>query len=213
MPVSLALIFGSSFVIALSGALMPGPLLTATIAESSRRGFMAGPLLIGGHAVLEMALIVALLLGLAPFLQKPEVFTLIALAGAGILLWMAAGMFRSLPTLSLSLTVSDGRSTHPLVTGILMSLANPYWSIWWATIGLGYILYSMKFGFWGVLFFFAGHILADLAWYSFISGAVAGGRRFLTDRLYRRLIAVLAIVLIAFAAYFAYAGLRSLFGG
>ena len=61
MPASLALIFGSSFVIALSGALMPGPLLTATIAESSRRGFIAGPLLIGGHAILEMALIGALL--------------------------------------------------------------------------------------------------------------------------------------------------------
>ena len=92
MPASLAQIFGTSFVIALSGALMPGPLLTATIAESSRRGFIAGPLLIGGHAILEMALIGALLLGLAPFLQKPAVFTIIALAGAGILLWMAVGM-------------------------------------------------------------------------------------------------------------------------
>jgi len=191
---------------------MPGPLLTATIAESSRRGFIAGPLLIGGHAILEMALIGALLLGLAPFLQKPAVFTIIALAGAGILLWMAVGMLRSLPTLRLSLAASESRTTHPVASGILMSLANPYWSIWWATIGLGYILYSLKFGVWGVLFFFAGHILADLAWYSFISAAVAGGRRFLTDRLYRSLIAALAVVLIAFAVYFAYAGLCSLLG-
>ncbi len=212
MSASLALIFGSSFIIAFSGALMPGPLLTATVAESSRRGFIAGPLLIAGHGILELALIAALLLGLAPFFQKPTVFVAIALAGAGILLFMAVGMLRSLPTLSLSVPASSRRNAHPVASGILMSLANPYWSIWWATIGLGYILYSLKFGFWGILFFFAGHILADLAWYSFISAAVAGGRRFLTDRVYRGLIAVLAVFLLGFAAYFAYAGFASLSG-
>lgn len=31
-------IFVSSFIIALSGAMMPGPLLTVTIGDSSRRG-------------------------------------------------------------------------------------------------------------------------------------------------------------------------------
>lgn len=48
---SLLTIFVSSFVIGLSGALMPGPLLTATISESSQRGFIAGPLMIIGHAL------------------------------------------------------------------------------------------------------------------------------------------------------------------
>lgn len=203
-------IFASSFVIALSGALMPGPLLTATISESSRRGFIAGPLMIGGHAVLELALVVALLLGLAPFLQKPAVFAAIALIGSAILLLMAVGMFRSLSTLRLSWDADSRRTMHPMISGILMSVANPYWIIWWATIGLGYILYSLQFGFWGIVFFFAGHILADLAWYSLISAAVAGGRHFLTDRLYRGMIAILAVFLIGFAGYFAYAGFLKL---
>ena len=202
-------IFASSFVIALSGAMMPGPLLTATISESSQRGFIAGPLLIVGHGILELALVMALLLGLAPVLQLPAVFVATALGGAAILLWMAFAMFRSLPSLHLSWGTEHRRRNHPVVSGVLMSVANPYWIIWWATIGLGYILYSWRFGLWGVAFFFAGHILADLAWYTVVAAAVAGGRRFLTDRLYRGLISGCAVFLIFFAGYFAYAGFQT----
>jgi threonine/homoserine/homoserine lactone efflux protein len=203
-------IFISSFVIALSGAMMPGPLLTVTISESSRRGFIAGPLLIAGHAILEIVLIAALLLGLSPYLQMPVVFVVTAIAGAFILLLMSANMFLSLPSLSMSLEGERKRRTHPITSGILMSVANPYWIIWWATIGLGYILYSWQFGLWGIVFFFAGHILADLGWYSIISAAVAGGKSFMSDRLYRSLIAVCASFLVLFACYFAFAGFNKL---
>jgi len=189
---------------------MPGPLLTATISESSQRGFIAGPLLITGHAILELVLVIALLLGLAPFFQQPVVFVAIALIGSVILFCMAFGMFRSLPDLRLSWEGDHKRRSHPMISGILMSVANPYWIIWWATIGLGYILYSWRFGFWGIAFFFVGHILADLVWYSLVAAAVAGGRHFLTNRLYRGLIAVCAIFLIVFAGYFAYVGFEKL---
>jgi threonine/homoserine/homoserine lactone efflux protein len=210
MLTTLLTIFVSSFVIALSGAMMPGPLLTITISESPRRGFITGPLLIAGHAVLELALITALLLGLAPFFQMPVIFVVTAITGSFILLWMAFNMFRSLPSLNISWEEDKTKRNHPTISGILMSVANPYWIIWWATIGLGYILYSWQFGLWGITFFFAGHILADLSWYSFISAAVARGRNFLNDRLYRGLIAVCAVFLILFACYFAYAGLEKL---
>lgn len=190
--------------------MMPGPLLTVTISESSRRGFITGPLLIAGHAILELGLIAALLLGLAPFFQKPTVFTAIALIGAVVLFWMSFSMFRSLPDLHLSLKTDLKQGNHPMMNGILMSVANPYWVIWWATIGMGYILYSWQFGFWGIVFFFAGHILADLVWYSLISAAVAGGRHFLNDRLYRGLMGICAALLVVFAGYFAYTGFDKL---
>ncbi len=51
----------SSFVVALSGALMPGPLLTVTVGEATRRGFWAGPLIILGHGLLELTLVLLLL--------------------------------------------------------------------------------------------------------------------------------------------------------
>jgi len=210
MLTNLLTIFASSFIIAFSGAMMPGPLLTITISESPRRGFITGPLLIAGHAVLELALITALLLGLAPFFQMPAVFVVTAIAGAFILLWMAVNMFRSLPSLNISWEEDKSTKNHPVINGILMSVANPYWIIWWATIGLGYILYSWQFGLWGIIFFFAGHILADLSWYSFISATVSRGRSCLNNRLYRALIAMCAVFLMIFACYFAYAGLEKL---
>lgn len=207
---TLLTIFFSSFVLALSGAMMPGPLLTATITESSRRGTLAGPLLIVGHGILELALVVALLLGLAPFLKQEKVFAAIAIAGAAILIWMAVGMFRTLPSLSLSWNEKTTEGGHLIVSGVLLSIANPYWTVWWATIGLGYILHCMRFGLLGILFFFSGHILGDLAWYAAVSAAVARGRHLLSDRLYRGVIGTCAAFLVVFACYFVFAGLQKI---
>jgi threonine/homoserine/homoserine lactone efflux protein len=210
MTLSLIAIFTSSFVIALSGALMPGPLLTVTVSESTHRGAIAGPLMILGHAILELSLVLALLSGLAPFLKRDDVFVVIALVGGCILLWMAVSMFRSLPTLRLELSGEQQKPRNLILAGILMSIANPYWTIWWATIGLGYILHSVKFGIAGVIAFFIGHIFADLAWYAFISFSVAKGRSYFNDNVYRRLIGGCAIFLIIFAGYFFYSGIEKL---
>jgi len=210
MTLSLIIIFSSSFLIALSGALMPGPLLTVTVSESTQRGAVAGPLVILGHGILELALVLALLAGLAPFLKRDEVFIGIALAGGIILFWMAVSMFRSLPALRLDLTEEEQKPRNLIIAGIIMSLANPYWIIWWATIGLGYIMHSVKFGIVGIIAFFVGHILADLAWYALISFSVAKGRSFFTDTIYRRLIAGCACFLVLFAGYFFYSGIEKL---
>jgi len=207
MTVSLITIFCSSFLIALSGALMPGPLLTVTVSESTRRGAVAGPLMIFGHGILELLLITALLLGLAPLLQRNDVYIFISLMGGSILLWMAFSMFKSLPDLRLNLATEDEKSRNLVFTGILFSLANPYWIIWWASIGLGYILHSVRFGVMGIAAFFLGHILADLAWYSLISFGVAKGRRFFSDIFYRRLIGCCASFLVIFSCYFFYSGI------
>jgi threonine/homoserine/homoserine lactone efflux protein len=203
-------IFVSSFIIAFSGAMMPGPLLTATISENSQRGFIAGPLLIAGHGILEIILLTALVLGLAPFLQRSDVFTVVAIAGGVILLWMALGMFRALPTLTLSLNAGKTKSGSLIKNGAILSIANPYWIVWWATIGFGYVIYSWSFGIAGLIFFFTGHILADFVWYSAVSAAVGKGRHLFTDGFYRWVMGTCAVVLILFACYFFYAGVQKI---
>ena len=210
MTLALITIFSSSFLIALSGALMPGPLLTITISESTRRGAIVGPLVIFGHGILELSLITALLLGMAPLLQRNDVFVFISLVGGSILLWMAFSMFKSLPGLHLDVAPGKEKSKNLVITGILFSLANPYWIIWWASIGLGYILHSVKYGIIGVAAFFLGHILADLAWYALISFGVARGRRFFSDVFYRRLIGCCASFLVIFSCYFFYSGIEKI---
>lgn len=189
---------------------MPGPLLTVTVSESTRRGAIAGPLVILGHAILELSLIAALLLGMAPLLQRSDVFVFISLAGGSILLWMAFSMFKSLPDLRLEVHSKDEKRKNLVLTGILFSLVNPYWIIWWASIGLGYILHSVKYGIIGVVAFFLGHILADLAWYTLISFGVAKGKHFFSDVFYRRLIGCCASFLVIFSCYFFYSGIQKI---
>jgi threonine/homoserine/homoserine lactone efflux protein len=209
--IALATIFITSFIIAFSGAMMPGPLLTVTISESAQRGGWAGPKLIAGHAVLEIALITGILLGLAPLLQNETFFIIVALAGGGIMIWMAWSMFSSLPTLELKNEATAKKQNNIYLSGILMSLANPYWIIWWATIGLGYILSSMKYGFIGIIIFFVGHILGDLVWYSGISFAVGKGRSLFTNKVYRILVGSCAAFLVVFAVWLIYNGGSKLF--
>lgn len=203
-------LFVTSFIVALSGAVMPGPLLTITISESSRRGVMTGPLLIAGHALLELVLVVALLMGLAPLLRMAPVFIFIALAGSSVLLWMGIGMLRSLPAMTLNVGDHDKGGKNLILSGIVMSLVNPYWSIWWATIGLGYILHSRAAGPMGVAAFFTGHVMGDLFWYAAVSTAIWKGRRLLSDRGYRILIGACAIFLIVFSFLFAWTGVQKL---
>jgi len=206
----LAGIFTSSFIIAFSGAMMPGPLLTATISESSQRGVSAGPLLIVGHAVLEIILLAALTLGLAPFLERSDVFAAVAISGGIILLWLAFEMFRSLPGLTMAVKQGTGRSGSLVMSGAILSIANPYWIVWWATIGFGYVIYSSQFGIPGLVFFFSGHIVADFIWYGAVSLAVGKGRHLFTDGFYRWVVGTCAVVLLLFACYFFYAGVEKI---
>jgi threonine/homoserine/homoserine lactone efflux protein len=205
-------IFSSSFFIALSGALMPGPLLTYTVAESARRGFWAGPIIMLGHGFLELGLVVLLLLGIGIIINQPVIMGIVGLTGAVILWWLGYGLMQAARNAQLDLSGGEGRAIHPFWAGIFMSLANPYWLIWWVTLGLGYVLFAYKYGLWGVLFFFVGHFMADLVWYSLVSLAVAQGKKFISDRLYHNFMVVCAVFLIVFGCYFGYQGIKTLMG-
>ncbi|MBW2147589.1 MAG: LysE family transporter [Deltaproteobacteria bacterium] len=206
----LAGIFFTSFLVALSGAMMPGPLTTVCISESARRGARTGPLLILGHGILELALACALFLGLAAYVRDDRVMGLVGIVGGVILIIMGAGMLRGAARLTLSAAPRTSGGMHPILAGAVVSLANPYWIIWWATIGLGYILISMKSGVQGIAAFLSGHILADASWYGLLALSVTMGRRFISDRIYRGVVVCCAVFLVGFGLYFGASGFRTL---
>lgn len=211
---------------------MPGPLLTVTIRETVKRGLLAGPLLIVGHGILEGALVISLVLGASAYLGIPAVMQFIAAGGGVFLLYMAWGMVKDAMSGKIELSVeqscnagdtgnsndNDRQETNnrpgvsfpftvPVVlrlvgTGILTSLSNPYWSLWWATLGLSYITISLKQGLSGLTSFFGGHILADLIWYSLISAVICGGRSFLRPVVYRIIVGVCGFFLFGLGVYF-----------
>jgi len=209
---NLAGIFITSFLIGLSGALMPGPVLTVTISQVAARGFLAGPLIVLGHGLLELSLVAAVALGFGQIITRGPVIGTIAILGGLFLIYLGYDILRSLRGLSFSLQKrNQGRTRvmgHPVMAGLLTSLSNPYWTIWWATIGLGYIALSRRMGLLGLASFFTGHILSDLSWYSFVGLALTLGRRLITDRLYRGLVGFCGLFLVGFGLYFGYSGFK-----
>jgi threonine/homoserine/homoserine lactone efflux protein len=196
-------IFAVSFAVALSGALMPGPLLAAVVAESAGGGFWAGPLISLGHALLEGGLLTLLVLGLGRFMSAPPLVAAITLAGSLFLLYSGISMLRSLRGLTLEQAMK--RSSKParlVAAGAIVSVSNPYWMVWWMTVGLGFALSAQKTGIAGVGVFFCGHILADIIWYSCVSYLTAGRRSFISERVYKSILFCCAITLLAFGLYF-----------
>ncbi len=131
-------IFFSSMVIGLSGAMMPGPMLSVAVTEAYKKGFWSGPLLVVGHAIPEFILAVLFALGLNTLLNNKSVVGIISVAGGLFLLWLAARIFIDVRQgIALDLTEKREVGWGPVAAGIWVSVSNPAWIIWWATIGAG----------------------------------------------------------------------------
>ncbi len=208
---SLVTIFATSFLVGLSGAMMPGPVLTIAVSETYKKGFWAGPLIVLGHAILEFILVVGLVLGLSKILESGYVSAIIGIGGGLFLLWMGWDITRSSIRKQVSFNPQSSQQNPafgPITAGITVSLSNPYWTIWWATVGAGFVIESLRYKFLGLAFFYSGHILSDLLWYSFVSFAVVTGKKFLSDRIYRGILIVCGVFLIGLAVFFAYSGIK-----
>lgn len=210
----------TSFIVGLTGAMMPGPMLTMTINETSRRGFWAGPVMVAGHSLIELILVIGLMLGLTQLIQQPIVTGTIGLVGGTMLLWMGYGIGRDAAWKKVSFGLTSDSvspisapvfSVSPFLAGIITSISNPYWSLWWATVGAGYVVIAITFGPMGILAFYFGHILSDFAWFSAISFIVHTGRNFISDTFYRSILLICSVFLVYLGAYFIYTGLRFLF--
>ena len=204
-------IFFSSMVIGLSGAMMPGPMLSVAVTEAYKKGFWSGPLLVVGHAIPEFILAVLFTVGLNRVLDNKTVVGVIGVAGGMFLVWIAARIFIDVHQgIALDLTEKREVDWGPVVAGIWVSVSNPAWIIWWATIGAGYILISLEYGIIGLVFFYTGHILADFLWYSAVSFVVSRGRGRISDRFYHGVLYACALLVAVFALYFMISGVSTL---
>jgi len=213
-------IFSFSFLVALTGAMAPGPLLTYTIIQSvktNRRGYLMGVWVIIGHALLEMGVIVLLLLGFSFVLKNMMVVRIIGTTGGIILAWFGAGIIRNVYTGNIStcfLEASDqpGRNPtevkrkgldNPVFGGALVSMSNPYWWIWWATIGFAFMIqFDISFQKWPRLIaFFAGHEAGDLVWYLIVSMLSFFGIRNLNKKAYYGILVGCGVFMILFGLY------------
>lgn len=196
---SLLLFLSNVLVISLSGALAPGPVTAAAIGMGSRNRF-AGALIALGHGIIEFPLMVLLIFGVGRLLTRPSVSTAIGLIGGGFLILMGVQMLRELGRVEVE--AAPMRRSGPLTTGILLSAGNPYFLIWWATVGLTLITTAKEFGVWAFVLFALTHWLCDLVWLTALSWASFKGSVLLGPKSQRVVLAVCAAAMLGFGLYF-----------
>jgi len=200
----LASIFAYSFFIGFSGAVMPGPLLALTLKESLGRGKTAALWLSIGHSLCELAIVGLFAGGLSKVIPVQAVSGPVGLVGGAVLVWMAYGAFRqsqaALEPVEAADAPSLGRSL--IVGGAAVTVSNPYWLLWWLTVGMGLLLSAQLAGTVGVVTFYIGHILSDFVWFGFVGFVVGSRRQMLSGRLYRGIVFVCAIFLLGFGLWF-----------
>jgi threonine/homoserine/homoserine lactone efflux protein len=214
------LIFSFSFLVALTGAMSPGPLLTYTIiksAKTNRRGYLMGLWIIIGHAILEMGIIIFLLLGFSFVLKNIAVVRIIGVSGGLILILFGVSILRDIFKGNISTNflnprdkpdkdsglIEDKGIENPVIGGIMVSMSNPYWWVWWATIGFAFMIqFNVSFKKWPkLLAFFLGHEAGDLIWYLLVSTLAFFGLRHMNRNVYYWVLMLCALFMVLFGIY------------
>ena len=190
--------------ISLSGVVSPGPMTAATIASGTKNK-NAGLYVALGHAVVEFPLMVAIFV-FADFLKSSLTFkSIVGLLGSLFLLYMGVSLVKSFKA---SAEYSNNSSFPPLLIGVFLSAMNPYFIIWWATIGAVLIFKSISYGIYGFVLFAVLHWLCDLFWYWFLSAASYKGRRVFGERFYETINIACGVFLILMGLKFGFDSLK-----
>jgi threonine/homoserine/homoserine lactone efflux protein len=206
--VKLLLFLTQVFFISLTGAMQPGP-VTATAITVGTRNRWAGALMAIGHGIIEFPLIVVIVLGMGKFFQIPKVQIAIGLAGGAFLLLMAAQTFLSLKADA----DTEPKALHgkPILAGIILTAGNPYFLLWWATVGLALANQApAEWGIWAFVLFALTHWFVDLIWLQLLSWASFKGSVLLGRHGLKIILAFCAAALFGFGIYFIYNAVKIL---
>ncbi|MCX6020327.1 MAG: LysE family transporter [Chloroflexi bacterium] len=211
MASPLLVLFAGSLMVGFSGALTPGPLLVVNITQAVRGGVAAGLWVATGHAAAELAVVFLLRAGLSSLVQRRGVGAAIGVVGGLVLVWLGLATVADAPALSLQAALVGAASEPaigPFMGGILASVSNPYWLLWWSTVGAGYMVRSLQHGLSGVAAFYLGHILSDYSWYMLVAFIVQTGRQVISDSVYQGVLFLCGAFLVVLGAAFIVGGVR-----
>lgn len=195
-------------VISCSGVMQPGP-VTATVITMGTRNRYAGTLLAIGHGIVEFPLMVVIVLGVGRFFELRGVQIVIGLAGGLFLILMAMQGLKSLKAEADA--EPKALSGKPILAGIVLSAGNPFFLIWWATVGLALATQAAQWGIWAFVLFALTHFSMDLIWLQILSWASFKGSVLLGPRGLRIVLMICSAALLGFGLFFIYRAANLLF--
>jgi len=195
--------------ISASGVLAPGPMFFANLLYGARQGTAAGLKIAYGHTAVELPLIILLAAGLfsSGFVAGRYSDAIGVVGGAAILAFAGAQVATIIRKKGLPMPAIESRNS-PFIAGVALSALNPFFLIWWFTIGLKLIADSASFGpIAGVALLFGLHIWMDYVWLTGTAYFASKGGSMLKSKYYPLLLLGLAAVLLYYGVYFIMTGM------
>ena len=194
----------SVIIISFSGVMMPGPMFAVALAKSYRSPW-AGTKMSLGHAVIEVPLILLIYFGFAPFFQNNTVQILLSVLGGGMIFGLGILMFRARKEV-----VRQGKDLpyNAFIAGIFTTGFNPFFLVWWATIGSMLIMRFLVFGTTGLIVFIIAHWLCDFIWLTLVSNLIYRTHSLWGQKFQEGIFIACSLLLVGFGAWFLISGLQ-----
>lgn len=198
-----------------SGVLSPGPLFFANLVYGSKQGIYSGIKMAHGHAIVELPLIIILASGLITFSSITTtnlVSKLVSLSGGIAILVFSAFQIEALLKKKKGekkINFNTHNKKDPLIIGSILSALNPFFILWWLTVGLKLISDSLElYGFaMGIVVVFSFHIWMDYGWLAVTAHLISRGTLIFRSKYYPILLLALNAALIYYGIYFIVTGL------
>ncbi len=193
-------------VVTASGALAPGPLFFGTLMHGTREGGRAGFSSAIGHTLVEFPLVIALALGLLAAASQPFIKSAIGLVGGVGLIGF--GLLQIYDTVKRKTGPSGAEKTGRLpansfVLGLALTGLNPYFLLWWLTIGSVLIIQALAFAaIVGVLLMYVSHVWMDYAFLTAMAHLAKKGTSIVGSRYYRLMLIAFGLILVYYGFVF-----------
>jgi threonine/homoserine/homoserine lactone efflux protein len=186
-----------------SGALAPGPLFFQTITQGAKTGARSGLIFSLAHTLVEFSLVMLLALGLLVVKDVRPIRDIIGVFGGIILLVFGIYQILSAFRTTEVKPKETASSSRLFIIGMLFTGLNPYFIIWWLTVGSNLILLALEFAaLAGVVFMFVCHVWIDYVWLTGVAYFSKRGMNALGSNWYRMLLGIFGVILIYFGTLF-----------
>ncbi|MDW0195238.1 MAG: LysE family transporter [Nitrososphaeraceae archaeon] len=195
--------------VSVSGVFSPGPLLFANLALSKYGGFWSGIKIAIGHTIIELPVIILLSLPfvvLSPInltFSTTKIITFIA--GAFLIVFGILYVVRTIRTMgSPNSAISTSWIENPYLAGIMFTSLNPFFIVWWTTVGVKLISDSISLLGHpaGIAFLFFAHIWMDYAWLGLSSYLASRGFNIIRSEYHKYITILLTVPLFYYGIYF-----------
>jgi threonine/homoserine/homoserine lactone efflux protein len=193
-------------VVTASGALAPGPLFFGLLVQGSKEGARSGFSCAIGHTLVEFPLVIALAFGLLAAASQPAVeFTIGLVGGIGLIGFGVLQIYQTIKSKPTSIGTNETKTirTNSLVLGLALTGLNPYFILWWLTIGSVLIVEALAFAaIVGVLIMYASHVWMDYAFLTILAHMAKKGKSVVGSRYYKLALVAFGLILVYFGMTF-----------